>query len=77
MVNRVLVTKKTGFDVEAQHLCTSIKEFLGINIDGVKIVNRYDLEDIEASTLEAAKVTVLSEPPVDDIIDELPAETSC
>lgn len=73
MVSRVLVTKKPGFDVEAQHTAEDIREFLGIDVEGVVIVNRYDVEDLAPEILDKARSVVFSEPPVDDIIDGLPA----
>lgn len=76
MVERVLVTKKPGFDVEAQHTAEDIREFLDIKVERAQIVNRYDVEDLAPEVLSAARSVVFSEPPVDSIIAELP-EADC
>ena len=47
MVFRVYVEKKPGFDVEAQQLCGELRTILGVEaLEGVRIVNRYDVEGI-------------------------------
>ena len=47
MVYRIYVEKKAGLDNEARALLSEIKTFLGIeNIERVRIINRYDAENI-------------------------------
>ncbi|MDR0853239.1 MAG: phosphoribosylformylglycinamidine synthase [Clostridiales Family XIII bacterium] len=71
MVQRLFVEKKKGFDVEAQNLRNELKENLGIRgLKQVRIVNRYDVENIPARLYEAAKHTVFSEPNLDNVYDE-------
>ena len=70
-IKRLYVEKKKGCDVEAQHLFNDIKENLGINrLEGVRILNRYDVEGISEGDYEIAKNTIFSEPPVDNIYEE-------
>ena len=67
-VRRLFVEKRHGFDVEAQGLRHELTRNLGVTgIEGVRILQRYDTEGIPAADYEKAKVLVFSEPPVDDI----------
>lgn len=73
-VYRVYVEKKAPFAVEAQGVLSDIHSSLGIGgVTGVRILNRYDVEDITPEDFELAKKTILSEPQVDEVYDELPA----
>ena len=70
-VFRCFVRKRPGFDVEAQGLCRDLREQLGVEgLDGLTILNRYDLEGVSAAVYEQAKGTVFSEPQVDAVFDE-------
>ena len=72
MVYRIFVEKKPGLRGEADGLLSDIRGFLGIkSVSGVRIVNRYDAENITAELFETAKNTVFSEPQLDDISDAL------
>ncbi len=72
MVYRIFVEKKVGLHGEAESLLSDIRGFLGIeSVKGVRIVNRYDAENITAELFEACKKTVFSEPQLDDVSDEL------
>ena len=72
MVYRIFVEKKPGLRGEAEGLYSDIRGFLGIkSVSGVRIVNRYDAENITAELFETAKTTVFSEPQLDDISDSL------
>ncbi|MDE6280660.1 MAG: phosphoribosylformylglycinamidine synthase, partial [Oscillospiraceae bacterium] len=69
-VFRCFVRKRPGFDVEAPGLCRDLREQLGIQgLNAVTILNRYDVEGIDASVYEQAKGTVFSEPQVDAVYD--------
>ena len=73
MVYRVYVEKKEGQTHEAQGLLRDIQEFLGIgSLTGLRVLNRYDAENIEKELFDAAVNTVFSEPQVDDVSFELP-----
>ncbi|MDO4488380.1 MAG: phosphoribosylformylglycinamidine synthase [Eubacteriales bacterium] len=72
MVYRVYVEKKEGFGPEAAGLLEELKDFLGIKgIEGLRVVVRYDVEDIEKELFEYAKTTVFSEPQIDNVAEEL------
>ncbi|MCQ2550862.1 MAG: phosphoribosylformylglycinamidine synthase [Clostridia bacterium] len=75
MVFRVFVEKKPEVAVEAKALLADVKDFLGIeNITGIRVINRYDVENIDEELFEACKRTVFSEPQLDNIADSLPVE---
>ncbi len=72
MVYRIFVEKKVGFDNEAKSLTKEIKDFLGINkVEKVRVINRYDVEDIEKELFDYAVKTVFSEPQMDDAFSSL------
>ena len=71
-VYRCFVEKKPGYDVEAGHLLAELKGTLGLRgLTGVRVLRRYDVEGVDQGTYEAARTTVLSEPQVDAITDEV------
>lgn len=71
MVRRIYVEKKSGFDVEAQELFDDVTENLHLtNLEGVRILNRYDVDGIDDATYEAAKYTVFAEAAIDTIYEE-------
>ena len=73
-VYRVYVEKKAPFAVEAQGVLSDIRSSLGIHSAScVRILNRYDVEDISKEDFELAKGTIFSEPQVDDVYDEFPS----
>ena len=73
MVYRVYVEKKPGQTHEASGLLREIKEFLQIeNLTSLRVLNRYDAENIEKSLFDYAVNTVFSEPQVDDVSYEVP-----
>ena len=72
MVYRLYVEKKQGFQNEATSLCKDIVTFLGIeNLQNIRVINRYDVENIDESLFNSAKTTVFSEPQVDNYFDKL------
>ena len=64
-VRRVYVEKKPEYAVKAKELHKEIKDYLGIRADYVRVLVRYDIENISDETYEKAKVTVFAEQPVD------------
>ncbi len=70
MVRRIYVEKKTPFAVKAKELKNEMSEYLGIDAEEVRVLIRYDVENVSDTTFAQAKQTVFSEPPVDDIYDE-------
>jgi len=73
MVYRVYVEKKPGQTHEADGLLREIKDFLQIDaLTAVRVLNRYDAENIEESLFNYAVNTVFSEPQVDNVSYEVP-----
>ncbi len=73
MVYRIYAEKKPGFDHEAAALYEELKSFLGIEgLSGVRILNRYDVENIDPALFEQAVSNVFSEPMVDEVYRALP-----
>lgn len=71
MVRRVFVEKKEAFAVKAKELEEEIKSYLGIQtVTKVRVLIRYDVENISQETFEKACGTVFSEPPVDMLYQE-------
>jgi phosphoribosylformylglycinamidine synthase len=71
-VRRVFVEKKKGFDIEAQNLYRDLRDHLGIKeLESVRIIIRYDVEGISEEDYQKARTSIFSEPPVDNIYDEV------
>ena len=67
-VRRVYAEKKPEFAVQAKELQQEIKSYLGITgVTGVRILIRYDVENISEEVFERACTCVFSEPPVEDV----------
>ena len=67
-VRRIYVEKKRPYAVAASQLLEDIRDFLGVTgIEDVRILIRYDVENISDEVFEKACRTVFSEPPVDDL----------
>ena len=72
MVRRVFVEKKKALANEAQSLLNEAKTLLGVHgLKDVRIINRYDAEDISEELFEYARNTVFSEPQLDIVSDSL------
>ena len=68
MVYRVYVEKKTGQLSEADSLLREAREFLQIEgLSSVRVLNRYDAENLEKTLFDYAVGTVFSEPQVDNV----------
>ena len=75
MVYRVYVEKKSGFDNEAKNLLREITELLELKeVTDVRVINRYDVENIEKNLFDYCVKTVFSEPQMDDATMEIDAE---
>ena len=71
MVYRVFVEKKKELAHEAKALLSDARTLLGIeNLTDVRVINRYDAENIDADLFEYAKKTVFSEPQLDTVCEE-------
>ena len=70
-VKRVFVEKKPEFAVAAKELGHEIRHYLGItDVTGVRVLIRYDVENISDETFEKACQGVFAEPPVDILYKE-------
>lgn len=70
-IRRLFVEKKPGFNVEAHGLLKDIKESLNINdVEDLRIINRYDIQDMEDVEYEKSKYTVFAEKTVDNVYEE-------
>jgi len=73
MVYRLYVEKKPGFDHEAHGLLEELRSFLGIKgLTGLRVLNRYDVENLDEEIYRRAVSGVFSEPQLDDVYEELP-----
>ena len=69
-VRRVYVEKKPDFAVKAKELSHEIRHYLGIGVKSVRVLTRYDVENVSEETYQKALKTVFSEPPVDNVYEE-------
>ena len=73
MVYRVYVEKKAELANEARALQHDLRAFLGIrSLTGLRLYNRYDLEGISRELFDYTVKTVLSEPQLDLVTDQVP-----
>ena len=71
MVYRIFVEKKPGLDNEAQALLNEARSLLGIQgLSQVRLLNRYDAEEISEELFQYAVRTVFSEPQLDLVSEE-------
>ena len=71
MVYRVFVEKKKELAHEAKALLSDARTLLGIEaLTDVRVINRYDAENIDKDLFEYAKKTVFSEPQLDIVSEE-------
>lgn len=72
MVYRIFVEKKKELANEAKGLLADINSLLGIkSVTGLRVINRYDAEDIEKSLFDYAVKNVFSEPQLDITSEEI------
>lgn len=70
-IRRVYVEKVDGCDVQARQLLGDLREQLGLGrLEGVRIVNRYDVAHVTDEAYDEALHTIFSEPQVDKVSEE-------
>ncbi len=70
-VKRVYVEKKQEYAVQAKSLKHEIKSYLGMkDVENVRVLIRYDIENLSDETFEKACNGIFSEPPVDILYKE-------
>ena len=65
MIYRIFVEKKDN--VQARQEANNIRTLLGIEMEDLRLVLRYDVEGMTQEELDSALGTVFSEPPVDNV----------
>ena len=74
MVYRIYVEKKAELAHEANGLLGELKNLVGITaLTSVRVINRYDVENIDADLFDKAVRTIFSEPQLDMVSDTLDA----
>ncbi len=72
MVYRVYVEKKPALAHEANGLLSELQNHVGITaLESVRLINRYDVENIDEALFGKAVRTIFSEPQLDDVSDAL------
>ena len=70
-VRRIFVEKREAFAVKAKELREEIVNYLGIQtITGVRVLIRYDSENVSDAVYQEALAPIFSEPPMDDVYEE-------
>lgn len=70
-VKRIYVEKKLPYAVRAKELLEEIQHYLDIKkLTNIRVLIRYDIENISLDTYQRALGTVFSEPPVDFLYEE-------
>ncbi len=73
MVYRLFVEKKEGFRFVEEALLEDLKLYVGIQgIQGIRLINRYDIQGIDAALLQKCKHTVFSDIQVDTVSELFP-----
>ena len=72
MVYRIFVEKKKELAHEAKSLLGEAQNFLGIkNLEDVRVINRYDVENITKELFDIAAAQVFSEPQLDIVTEDV------
>ncbi len=72
MINRrIFVERKTGYEVEREHMIKQIKDLFNLDLPTLRYFVTYDIFNIDSVTLETAKQGILSEPNRDIIKEKI------
>ena len=69
-VKRIYVEKRLAYATEANETKQNLSQQLNININSLRIINRYDIQGISDDVLNQGINTILAEPMVDDVYQE-------
>ncbi len=70
-VKRVYVEKKDSYAVAAKGLAHEIRDYLGVeSLNGIRILIRYDVENVSDEVFQEACRGIFAEPPVDVLYEE-------
>lgn len=71
MIKRIFVEKKDEFEVEAKSLTHTFQRILKIQkLESMRIVYRYDVQDVADELFDQIISTILSEPNVDQVFED-------
>ncbi len=74
MVYRIFVEKKPGLRSEAKALLADLHSFLGLKaLKDVRVLNRYDVENLDAALFARCRWTVFAEPQLDETYESFSA----
>ncbi|MDD4689828.1 MAG: phosphoribosylformylglycinamidine synthase [Eubacteriales bacterium] len=77
MVYRIYVEKKESLAHEAKSLKNDIVKLLQINsLDNLRLLNRYDVENLEKDLFDYCTSTVFSEPQLDIVTSQIPDDNA-
>jgi phosphoribosylformylglycinamidine synthase len=71
MKKRIFVEKKAGFRVEAESLLNEFNQNLGLHLQRLRLINVYDVFNIDETLLEKSLYTVFGEIVTDNVFTEL------
>ena len=69
-VKRVYVEKKQDYAIKAKELLEEVRQYLGLDVENIRVLIRYDVENVSEESYQKALGTVFSEPPVDEVYEE-------
>ena len=69
-VRRIYVEKKPEYSIKAKELFSELKNYLNISVGEMRVLVRYDIENLSDETYKKALGTVFSEPPLDTVYEE-------
>ena len=74
MIKRFYVEKKAGFNTKSKALQMTFRKILNLKaLEGLRIVNRYDIEALPEDVMQQVVDTIFSEPNVDNVyVEDLP-----
>lgn len=70
-MKRIFVEKKDQFNIDAKSFVSKLKLDLGIETDKVRIINIYDVDQLDDKQLEVVTKEVLSEPNTDNVYSDI------
>ena len=71
-VKRIYVEKKPAYAVKAKELLDELRSYLSLEgLEDVRVLIRYDLENVSGEIAAMAAGTVFSEPPVDYLYEDM------
>ncbi|MDR2868545.1 MAG: phosphoribosylformylglycinamidine synthase, partial [Bacteroidales bacterium] len=68
---RLFVEKKEQFQIEANGLKSELNHQLRLHIKELRLINVYDIFDVDEALIEKAKTTVFSEPVTDNVFNQV------